>query len=178
MDVHRLASAPVVVGVDGSAAADVALDWAAGLAARRRRELHIACGLGLAQMRRGSSRYASWLDSVQEALRAKGAAIVERSQCRVRAAEPGLRVSTEVSATTPVDLLVRHSAAAYLVVLGASGASGFAAHVGSVMLRPPIFLTVKRQPVLVACRRGVRRLWRGRRSGGFAGSGRAGRASC
>lgn len=135
MDVHRLASAPVVVGVDGSAAADLALDWAAGLAARRRRELHIACGLGLAQMRRGSSRYASWLDSVQEALRAKGAAIVERSQYRARAAEPGLRVSTEVSATTPVELLVRHSAAAYLVVLGASGGSGFAAHVGSVMLR-------------------------------------------
>ncbi|WP_067901362.1 universal stress protein [Nocardia vaccinii] len=135
MDVHRLASASVVVGVDGSAGADLALDWAAGLAAQRERELHIVCGLGLAPARRGSSRYAAWLDSVQHGLRAKGAAIVERARYRALAAEPGSRVSTEVSDATPAGVLVRHSAEAYLVVMGAVGASGFAAHVGSVVLR-------------------------------------------
>ena len=135
MDVHRLASASVVVGVDGSAGADLALDWAAGVAAQRGRTLHIVCGLGLARARRESTHYAAWLGSVQHGLRAKAAAIVEHSRCGALAAQPDLRVSTEVSEATPAEVLVRLSAAAYLVVLGAAGASGFAGHVGSVVLR-------------------------------------------
>jgi nucleotide-binding universal stress UspA family protein len=133
-DVHHLASAPVVVGVDGSMAADLALDWAAGLAAARGRELHIVCGLNLARPRPGSSRYNSWLNSVQGTVRERGATLVERTANRARSAAPQLRVSTEVSSEEPAVLLVRHSATAYLVVLGASGTSGLASHVGSMLL--------------------------------------------
>ncbi|WP_442790073.1 universal stress protein [Nocardia sp. CDC160] len=46
-DPHRLASAGVVVGVDGSPGSDIAVRWAAEFAQRRGRDLQIVHGLDL-----------------------------------------------------------------------------------------------------------------------------------
>ncbi|RDI68257.1 universal stress protein [Nocardia pseudobrasiliensis] len=133
-DVRHLASAAVVVGVDGSEASDKALDWAAGLAARRGRELRIVHGLDLEGMRQVYGRYDVWVPPVEDRLRAQGAALVARCAQRVREARPQLRVETEMSPEAPSVLLKRHSATAYLTVLGARGTSGFLGHVGSILL--------------------------------------------
>ncbi|WP_227999562.1 universal stress protein [Nocardia australiensis] len=47
-DPHRLASAEMVVGVDGFEAADPAVRWAAETTSRRGRRLRIVYGLDLA----------------------------------------------------------------------------------------------------------------------------------
>ncbi|WP_327098108.1 universal stress protein [Nocardia vinacea] len=49
-DPHQLASAMVVVGIDGTEAADPAVRWAADTAARRGRGLLITHGLDLSAM--------------------------------------------------------------------------------------------------------------------------------
>ncbi len=133
-DIHHLASAPVVVGVDGSRAADLAVEWAAGLAAQRGRQLLIVHGLNLARARLGFGRSDARLATIEDATHSRGAALVERASDRVRAVLPGLRVSTELSESEPAALLVRHSATAYVVVLGARGTSRLGAHVGSILL--------------------------------------------
>ncbi|WP_024805861.1 universal stress protein [Nocardia sp. BMG51109] len=131
---HHLASAPVVVGVDGSAAADSALTWAAEVARQRGRELRIVHGLDLNGMRDVFGRYDVWVPPVLDTVRSEGEAIVQRAEHQVRAAAHELGVSTEVSDESPAELLLRHSATAYLVVLGASGTSGLLAHMGSILL--------------------------------------------
>lgn len=131
-DRHHLA-APIVVGVDGSAAADSALTWAAEVARRRGRELRIVHGLDLDSMREVFGRYDVLVPPVPDTLRAEGAVLVEKARQQV-AAEADARVSTEVSDENPAALLRRYSATAYLVVLGASGTNGLLAHMGSILL--------------------------------------------
>jgi nucleotide-binding universal stress UspA family protein len=133
-DPHHLAAAEVVVGVDGSAAADLALDWAGDLAVRRRRTLRIVHGLDLNAVSDVHGRYDTWVQPVVEAARAHGEALVGRCARHVRATVPGLRVVTEVTRESPAELLRRHSASAYLLVLGAGGSGGTIAHLGSVLL--------------------------------------------
>ncbi|GAB2727739.1 universal stress protein [Nocardia thraciensis] len=133
-DPHRLASAPVVVGVDGSAAADSALTWAAEVALERGRELRIVHGLDLNGMRDVFGRYDVWVPPVLDGVRTQGAVLMERAKRRAQETSPGARVSTEVSDDGPAEILLRHSATAYLVVLGASGTNGLLAHVGSILL--------------------------------------------
>ncbi|MBU3062384.1 universal stress protein [Nocardia sp. NEAU-G5] len=133
-DVRHLASAPIVVGVDGSAAADAAVAWAAETAERRGRTLCIVHGMNLAGMTRTLEPYDLLEPPVLEAVRARAGALVERAAQRALAAAPGVRVQTEVSAADAVRLLLRYGSTAYLMVLGASGAGGLAAHLGSTVL--------------------------------------------
>lgn len=133
-DVHHVASAAVVVGADGSVAADRAVVWAADVAVRRRRKLRIVHGLDLQAVRRMYGGYAGRVPMMIEGARDHGAAVAERAAQRARAAAPGVQVSTQVSDAGPAAALVEASAAAYLVALGAAGASGLAAHVGSILL--------------------------------------------
>ncbi|MEU6562880.1 universal stress protein [Nocardia nova] len=133
-DRHHLASAPVVVGVDGSESARTAALWAAGVALHRGRELRIVYGLDLAGARRVFNCYDISEPAVLERLRAHGAALVAREALAVREAVPELRVTTEVSSEHPARMLLDHSATGYLVVLGARGTGGPAAHVGSILL--------------------------------------------
>ncbi|RDI55294.1 universal stress protein [Nocardia mexicana] len=133
-DPHHLASAPVVVGVDGSAAADSALTWAAEVALERGRELRIVHGLDLNGMRDVFGRYDVWVPPVLDGVRAQGAVLVERAQRRALETAPGARVTTEVSDDGPAEVLMRYSATAYLVALGASGTNSLLAHVGSILL--------------------------------------------
>ncbi len=133
-DPHHLASAPIVVGVDGSDAARTALLWAAGVARERERALVIAYGLDLDSARRVFNSYDISEPSVLEQVHTRGSALVAHAALAVREVMPEVRVTTEVSSEHPARMLLRHSATAYLVAVGARGTGGFAAHVGSIML--------------------------------------------
>lgn len=133
-EVRHLASAPVVVGVDGSEAADAPVVWAAVTAADRGRDLRIVHGIDLKALRRIFEPYDALEPPVLDALRVRGHELVNRCAQRARDAAPGLRVDTEVSESDAIGLLLRYAPTAHLTALGASGASGLAAHVGSTML--------------------------------------------
>ncbi|WP_067903203.1 universal stress protein [Nocardia vaccinii] len=133
-DVRHSVTAPVVVGVDGSEAADAAVTWAAETAAQRGRELRIVHGLDLVEMRRVFEPYDVLEPSVFDTMRARAADLVTRCAQHALETAPGLRVRTEVSEADPVQMLLEYGATAHLVVLGACGATGLAAHVGSTML--------------------------------------------
>lgn len=133
LDTRHLASAPIVVGVDGSAAADIAVDWAAGMAAQRGRELRIVHALDLNRWQHGLGVFDSPGSVVRGVARTQGAALVERSAERVRTVLPGLRISTEVADRDPARVLVRAAASAYAVVLAAHGANRLAGHFGSTL---------------------------------------------
>jgi len=96
-DVHHVASAAVVVGADGSVAADRAVVWAADVAVRRRRKLRIVHGLDLQAVRRMYGGYAGRVPMMIEGARDHGAAVAERAAQRARAAAPSVQVSTQVS---------------------------------------------------------------------------------
>lgn len=112
-DPHQLASAPVVVGVDGTPVADAAVVWAAETAAGRGRGLLIAHGMDLAGFTVGPVGFGS-----ADAVREVGAEIVASAAELAARTAPEVPVDTEMSATGPSDLLVARSASAHLVVLG------------------------------------------------------------
>ncbi|MBU3062405.1 universal stress protein [Nocardia sp. NEAU-G5] len=132
-DPHHVASAAVVVGVDGSRGSDIALHWAADYAAHRGRELQIVHGMGLVGTS-GVAGYAMTLEAIAEAARAEGREVVERAEEVARLAAPELRVSGKVGADNPANLLIDRSATAFAVVLGSTGSAGTLAHLGSTLL--------------------------------------------
>jgi nucleotide-binding universal stress UspA family protein len=125
----------IVVGVDGSSGADVAIDWAAGEAAVRRRPLVLVHAEPLlADDGRG------WLadDSVDIGdvainLRDAGHGLLELAETRATRAHPTLTVHRSLRATDPRTALLELSADAELVVLGSHGRGPIASMVlGSV----------------------------------------------
>lgn len=112
-DPHQLVSAPVVVGVDGTPAADAAVVWAAGTATDRGRGLLIAHGMDLAGFAAGPVGFGN-----ADAVREVGARIVASAAELAGRTAPEMPVETEVSAAEPSDLLVGRSASAHLVVIG------------------------------------------------------------
>ncbi|WP_327117445.1 universal stress protein [Nocardia sp. NBC_01730] len=133
-DPHRLPSARVVVGVDGSQGSETALRWAADFAAKRERELQIVHGMDLVGMGGALGSYEVVVPSVVDSVRAHGKAVVARAERVARETEPGLRVSTLVTTDSAKQLLIDHSAEAYAVVVGATGSANTFAHLGSTLL--------------------------------------------
>ncbi|MCX4092423.1 universal stress protein [Nocardia sp. alder85J] len=133
-DRHHLASAAVVVGVDGSQASERALLWAADLAAQRGRELRIVHGLTLNKLAAVYSRYDVSLTPVVEAMHNRGEVYTGQAVDTVRQHHPQLRISSVVSDGDPSPLLIRYSADAYRVVIGDAGAGGRSSHLGSIMV--------------------------------------------
>lgn len=133
-DPHKLASAAVVVGVDGSPGSELALHWAADFAARRGRELQILHGLDLVGASRVLGPYEVIVPPLVDAVRAHGRALVARAVLAAHEVDPELRVSTFMSADTGSELLLERSASAYAVVLGATGDTGTLGHLGSTLL--------------------------------------------
>jgi nucleotide-binding universal stress UspA family protein len=134
IDPRRSVSAQVIVGVDGSRGADVAVRWAAAYAFARDRELRIMHGMGLVGRSAMTGPYAVWQQDVIEAARVQGAAIVDQAEQLALRTAPGVRVSTLVAGENPANLLVDHSAEAYAVVLGSTGSAGTLEHLGSTLL--------------------------------------------
>ncbi|UGT67797.1 universal stress protein [Nocardia gipuzkoensis] len=133
-DPHHLATAKVIVGVDGSDGSWAAVRWAARFAAERGRQLEILHGMDLVGTSWVLGDYEVVIPSVIDAVREQGKDVVARAERLARETAPGLRVSTRVSTDTGRELLIEHSAEAYAVVIGATGNAGTFTHLGSTLL--------------------------------------------
>ncbi|WP_280246623.1 universal stress protein [Nocardia abscessus] len=133
-DPHHLATAKVIVGVDGSDGSWTALRWAARFAAERRRELEILHGMDLVGAGWVLGDYEVVVPSVVDAIREQGQDVVARAERVARSVAPELPISVRVTTDTGKQLLIEHSAEAYAVVIGATGDAGTFAHLGSTLL--------------------------------------------
>ncbi|WP_280368604.1 universal stress protein [Nocardia wallacei] len=133
-DVHQLASAAVVVGVDGSPGSETALRWAARFASQRGRALQIVHGMNLVGSASRYGAYAVTVAPVVDAARAHGRTVVEKAERIVYETTPDLPVTVVLSADVASSVLIDHSADAYAVVLGATGSVGTLTHLGSTLL--------------------------------------------
>ncbi|GAB0102711.1 universal stress protein [Nocardia sp. JMUB6875] len=133
-DPHHLVSAGVIVGVDGSPGSDVAVRWAADLAASRDRELQLIHGLDLVGTSAVVGPYAVVTPAVIDAVQGKGREVIRRAREIVQAAHPDLPVTAHLYNDSSAGLLIDLSATAYAVVLGATGNAGTLAHLGSTLL--------------------------------------------
>ncbi|WP_327152144.1 universal stress protein [Nocardia sp. NBC_01329] len=131
---HNLASAAIVVGTDGSAAAHRAVHWAAETAAQRGRTLHIVHGLDLTAAAAALGSYDVLAPGVIDNIRRCGEEYITSAARLARAVAPGVRIRTEVCEAESARLLIARSADAHMVVLGAAGDSGTFAHLGSTLL--------------------------------------------
>ena len=122
-------SAPIVVGVDGSASALSAVAWAASEAAHHRVPLKLvhACQMPV----RGYPEIVLTGHEVLQALAEQGRTWLAEAADVARSTVPDVEVALEVSGAS--DALVRESARARMVVLGSQGLGGFSGLlVGSV----------------------------------------------
>ncbi|MBF6171892.1 universal stress protein [Nocardia blacklockiae] len=125
---------PVVVGVDGSRAAQHAVRWAARTAAARGHTLRIVHGLGLGTtgLLLGSDQLGS--PGVLDTLRQKGADCVGAAVALAREVAPGLDIDTEIADAGAARVLIEQSRDAHLVVLGVSGSGGALTRLGSTLI--------------------------------------------
>ncbi|WP_433664585.1 universal stress protein [Nocardia sp. CA-128927] len=134
IDPHRLATAAVVVGVDGSAASDLAVEWAADTASRHNRRLNIVHGFDLAASAELAGIYDMLVPAVTDELRRRGVDLVTTASKLAYRIDPTLEVETEVSEANPARLLIRRSETAHLVALGAAGSGAAIGYLGSTLL--------------------------------------------
>lgn len=108
----------VVVGTDGSANAEVAVDWAAEEAVRRGVGLHVLYAFPWV------SRARAWEFAPPAEAETQGTALVQAAAERVRATYPDLSVTTEAGVEDPAVALVAASRQAGAVVVGRRGLGG------------------------------------------------------
>ncbi|GAA3399300.1 universal stress protein [Cryptosporangium minutisporangium] len=109
----------VTVGIDGSAPAMAALDWAARYALARELPLQVLIAVGWPSERQIYAGYR--VAELRDAARIDGQKTLERAVTRVGAALPALSVSGRVSDEPPVHALLDASAFSELVVVGCRG---------------------------------------------------------
>lgn len=119
--------APIVVGVDESAAATAAVHWASREAALRRRTLRIVHGDNTATRPGVPS-------PVGQALARHGQDCLDRARAAALHIDASLPVETELSGAAPARLLIDESAAAEITVIGWTGEGSSLAHLGSTVL--------------------------------------------
>jgi nucleotide-binding universal stress UspA family protein len=132
---HPGAAAPVVVGVDGSRAADTALELAVRLAEAWGAPLQVVSAWQRPSAEPWSLAFdgGEALDQVATLAADAAAEDVERAVQATRHASPGLDVSGSAVEGLPADVLADASERAGLVVVGSRGHGGFAGLVlGSV----------------------------------------------
>jgi nucleotide-binding universal stress UspA family protein len=106
----------IVVGVDGSPAADAALDWAIEEAARQGASLHLVSAYSLPMT--GATPL---VVPVEVDLEKGTQDIVDEAAARVREQAPGVPVATEVHLAHPSVAILDAAADAVLVVVGSRG---------------------------------------------------------
>ncbi|MBH0777777.1 universal stress protein [Nocardia bovistercoris] len=134
-DPHRLATAPIVLGVDGTPACAQAIRWAARTAARRGRLLHIVHALDLAATRALLGSYDVLVPSVVTAMHDYAEQVLVAAASLAREAAPEVTIATELTEAGPARLLIEMSKSAHLVVLGARSDVGTSRHLGSTLLK-------------------------------------------
>lgn len=133
-DPHRLTTAPVVVGIDGSPGAARAVDWAADAASRRRRRLELVHALDLMATRGALGVYDVMVPPVQDTIRAHGVEQLTAAAEAARRVDPDLDIVVSISEQSPARALIERSAVAHLLVVGTSGTGGTISHLGSTLL--------------------------------------------
>ncbi|MFB8006896.1 universal stress protein [Nocardia sp. NPDC056000] len=131
---HLLASAPVVVGVDGTPEASHAVAWAAHTASARERELRIVHGTNLEMTRALLGSYSVVNQDVVLPISQHGEELVAAARQVAEKIDPDLRISTEVSPEHPARLLIEHSATAHMVVIGGPEPRRGLNRLGSILL--------------------------------------------
>ncbi|WP_331768037.1 universal stress protein [Embleya sp. NBC_00896] len=130
----------VLVGVDGSAAADLAVDLAADEALRRHTVLEVLHALEWVELGGAADRFG-------QQLRENARAVADNAAARARLRHPELEVVATVEIANAIDILETVSDRAALLVVGSRGLGGFAGLLmGSVSL--PVAAAV-RCPLLV-----------------------------
>ncbi|UGT62729.1 universal stress protein [Nocardia asteroides] len=122
-------AAPIVAGVDGSAGSDRAVRWAAATAAARGRTLRLVHAVDLEPV-----RALTGAAPLVGGLRVRAGEVLLAAAELAAATAPEVRVRTELAEGAPAGALIDRSAGAHLVVLGATGTGGTAAHLGSTLL--------------------------------------------
>ncbi|GLY49853.1 universal stress protein [Lentzea sp. NBRC 102530] len=112
-------SAPVVVGVDGSASALAAVRWAADDCARHHTPLRLVHGYPLPV--RGYPEIILTAAEIRKAIEDQARGWLEEAVAAARAVAPEVEVTTEVVNAGAVPLLIEESRAARLMVLGSQG---------------------------------------------------------
>lgn len=119
----------VVVGVDGSATSNLALDWGADEASRRMLPLHLLTAWSV-RFAQASPMVVAPLDAPDPE------GILSEAADRVRSLAPSVRVTTESTGSSPSAALVEASQTAECVVVGSRGHSGLgSALVGSTSMQ-------------------------------------------
>jgi nucleotide-binding universal stress UspA family protein len=121
-------AAPVVVGVDGSPAADAAVDEAAEVAERAKAPLHVVAAYQVVVT--GWVGVTPWTvvypeEELAEAAEGTAKAALDRARERIRRRHPGLTVEYAAVRDRAADALVDRSRTAGVVVVGSRGRGGF-----------------------------------------------------
>lgn len=132
-DPHILVSAPIVVGIDGTAG-DAAVRWAAETAARRKRRLLLVNAVNVAAASAVLGPYDLFVPPVTTAMRDSSAELLARARELAASVAPDIDIDTESADGSPGKILIDRSATAHLTVLGATGTGGTLAHLGSTLL--------------------------------------------
>jgi nucleotide-binding universal stress UspA family protein len=106
----------IVVGVDGSATSDVALDWATDKAARESRPLHLVCAYSLPMA--GASPMAA---PIENDLKVGTQKIAEKAVARVHERAPQVEVTSTVRMANASVAILEAAADAGAVVVGSRG---------------------------------------------------------
>ncbi|NEW37683.1 universal stress protein [Nocardia cyriacigeorgica] len=115
---------PIVVGVDGSEASDLAVRWAAETASARGRRLRLVHAADLAAARMVLEPYDLLAPSVTESMKDHSADCSAAARRLALAVDAGLRIDTETADGIPAPVLIRQSKSAHLTAIGAYGVSG------------------------------------------------------
>ncbi|MFJ1768099.1 universal stress protein [Amycolatopsis sp. NPDC088138] len=116
----------ITVGVDGSAGSTAALVWAARTASLRHLRLRIVHGLQLAGLYYGGGMAGADAGALSDAIQADGQRIIAEARGLVASIDKDLVVTTELPDDPPVPMLIDESRHARMLVVGRSGAGGFA----------------------------------------------------
>ena len=109
----------IVVGVDGSAPSERALEWAAAEAQRSGASLHVVCAW-VFPMAYGYA-FTTTVHDVHQAAQD----VIDRALARLSELAPGVSVSGETTEQMPGPALVAASKGADLLVVGSRGLGGF-----------------------------------------------------
>ncbi|HEY3467654.1 MAG TPA: universal stress protein, partial [Amycolatopsis sp.] len=116
----------ITVGVDGSAGSTAAVAWAAKLASLRHLELRIVHGLQIAGLYYGGGLSGIGAQTLFDAIQADGERAVADARGLAVSIDEDLVVTTELPNEPPVPMLIEESRHARMLVVGRTGADGFA----------------------------------------------------
>ena len=116
----------IVVGVDGSPGATAAVTWAAKLASVRHLELKLVHGVQVAALYYGGGLPGAGAGALYDAIQADGERVLADAGKLARSLDADLVVTIEMRNDPPVVLLLDESRRARMVVIGRTGAGGFA----------------------------------------------------